>query len=184
MSAPCLESEMEGLSFAARAVLASATALTYEHQEAEIAVHILKRMLGLSDAAWGEVYAELYDAGVLFICVGPFSDIEYVQCREGDAVLAWAIGPGGRPSTREWRELRDRVLSVHGEECFYCQTEGVDLEIDHIHPVSRGGSNHYRNLVPACKSCNSSKGNKTEAAKLLGLPSRYALYRQMKKRGI
>lgn len=41
---------------------------------------------------------------------------------------------------------------------------GVSLErptIDHVHPVSRHGSNEIENLVLACKSCNSSKGAKT-----------------------
>jgi len=38
-------------------------------------------------------------------------------------------------------------------------------EIDHSNPVSRGGTNYLRNLVPACISCNRSKedGSKINA---------------------
>lgn len=47
--------------------------------------------------------------------------------------------------------------------CWYC---GKALQIDtmcieHRTPVSRGGSHEIHNLLPACRSCNSQKGNKT-----------------------
>jgi len=49
---------------------------------------------------------------------------------------------------------RDRFM------CTYCGASGNDteLEIDHIIPVSKGGSNHISNLTTACKSCNMKKG--------------------------
>jgi hypothetical protein len=31
-------------------------------------------------------------------------------------------------------------------------------EVDHSVPISRGGSNHFNNLWPACVSCNTEKG--------------------------
>ena len=34
-------------------------------------------------------------------------------------------------------------------------------EVDHSNPVSRGGTDCPRNLVPACIDCNRSKGNLT-----------------------
>jgi len=43
--------------------------------------------------------------------------------------------------------------------CAYCG--GVATTRDHVVPVSRGGSNASLNLVPACLSCNSRKGNRT-----------------------
>ncbi len=34
-------------------------------------------------------------------------------------------------------------------------------EVDHSVPVSRGGTNYYRNLWPACVACNTDKGTLT-----------------------
>jgi 5-methylcytosine-specific restriction endonuclease McrA len=48
-----------------------------------------------------------------------------------------------------------------GGVCSYCG--GAYECIDHVIPLSRGGSNWPANLRPACLSCNSSKRNKTLA---------------------
>jgi 5-methylcytosine-specific restriction endonuclease McrA len=40
--------------------------------------------------------------------------------------------------------------------CFYCQAKG-SMSLDHVVPLSRGGTHGIGNLVAACKSCNSSK---------------------------
>nr|WP_239115333.1 HNH endonuclease [Streptomyces sp. SID8499] len=42
--------------------------------------------------------------------------------------------------------------------CVYCDAPGGT--VDHVIPLSRGGQHAEGNLVPACKSCNSSKGDK------------------------
>jgi len=44
--------------------------------------------------------------------------------------------------------------------CWICLSTDR-LEVDHIIPVSRGGSNDISNLTTLCKSCNCSKGSKT-----------------------
>ena len=33
------------------------------------------------------------------------------------------------------------------------------FHVDHVIPVSRGGTSHIDNLVPACRTCNMSKGS-------------------------
>lgn len=45
-----------------------------------------------------------------------------------------------------------------GLVCVYCA--GPFDTIDHVVPLTRGGDNMKSNLVPACRSCNSSKGQK------------------------
>lgn len=43
-----------------------------------------------------------------------------------------------------------------GHRCAYCRASG-DLQIEHVIPISKGGTNDLGNIVPACRSCNSSK---------------------------
>lgn len=42
------------------------------------------------------------------------------------------------------------------------RTDGAkaDLTMDHVAPVSQGGETTVGNIIPACRSCNSSKGAK------------------------
>jgi 5-methylcytosine-specific restriction endonuclease McrA len=42
--------------------------------------------------------------------------------------------------------------------CVYCGKKATT--VDHVRPLFRGGWEHEDNLVPACKSCNFSKGTK------------------------
>ncbi|MEY2341478.1 RNA-guided endonuclease IscB [Acidithiobacillus sp. IBUN Pt1247-S3] len=56
-------------------------------------------------------------------------------------------------------EVREYLLEKWGRQCAYCGAENVPLEIDHIHPKSRGGSNRVSNLTIACRDCNQAKGN-------------------------
>jgi 5-methylcytosine-specific restriction endonuclease McrA len=60
-----------------------------------------------------------------------------------------------RLPAKEWNARREQVFALKGRVCVYCGAEGT--EVDHVIPRSRGGSHDERNLVPACKSCNSSK---------------------------
>jgi 5-methylcytosine-specific restriction endonuclease McrA len=45
-------------------------------------------------------------------------------------------------------------------KCLYCNSK-EKITVDHVVPVSRGGTHSIGNLVPACLSCNTSKGAKT-----------------------
>src|SRR5690606_20116359 len=51
-------------------------------------------------------------------------------------------------------EVREYLLEKWGRQCAYCGVSNVPLQIDHIHPKSRGGSNRVSNLTLACASCN------------------------------
>jgi 5-methylcytosine-specific restriction endonuclease McrA len=53
-------------------------------------------------------------------------------------------------------------FAVHGNRCIYCgSTER--LQVEHLIPLSRGGSNWPANLAPACAPCNQGKRDKTFA---------------------
>lgn len=60
-----------------------------------------------------------------------------------------------------YRRFRTLVLERDGERCYYCGASDVPLQLDHVMPRSRGGADHPDNLVPACKTCNASKGART-----------------------
>ncbi|MGP3913708.1 RNA-guided endonuclease IscB [Nonomuraea sp. 10N515B] len=55
-------------------------------------------------------------------------------------------------------EAREYLLAKWGRACAYCGASGVPLNIDHVHPRSRGGSDRLSNLTLACVSCNQAKG--------------------------
>jgi len=55
-------------------------------------------------------------------------------------------------------ETREYLLEKWGRECAYCGVKDVPLEIEHIHPVSKGGSNSITNLTLSCHKCNIAKG--------------------------
>jgi 5-methylcytosine-specific restriction endonuclease McrA len=56
--------------------------------------------------------------------------------------------------TEEWHAL---VAAWAG--CAYCRQRDVALQRDCVLPISRGGRYTLDNVVPACRSCNASKGN-------------------------
>ncbi len=57
-------------------------------------------------------------------------------------------------------EVREYLLEKWGRECCYCGKKDVPLQIEHIQPKSKGGSNRVSNLCLACERCNQNKGNK------------------------
>lgn len=84
-------------------------------------------------------------------------------------------------STRKRRARKAKAAGTHtadqvkarfdyyGSKCIYCGSD-ENLQIEHRIPLARGGSDWSANLAPACKSCNCSKGTKTETEfkKILG----------------
>lgn len=53
------------------------------------------------------------------------------------------------------RELRARYAQFDNC-CAYCGAAG-DMQIEHVIPISKGGTHAIGNIVPACKPCNDSK---------------------------
>jgi len=58
-------------------------------------------------------------------------------------------------------EVREYLLEKFGRKCCYCGKENVPLEVEHIIPKSRGGTDRVDNLCLACHDCNQRKGSKT-----------------------
>ena len=58
-------------------------------------------------------------------------------------------------------EVREYLLEKYHRTCVYCGNTDIPLEIEHIVPKSRGGSDRISNLTISCHKCNQKKGNKT-----------------------
>jgi 5-methylcytosine-specific restriction endonuclease McrA len=58
--------------------------------------------------------------------------------------------------------VRDFVFKRDNCKCRICHrsVEEIQLSIDHIIPLSKGGSNDISNLQTLCLACNKSKYNK------------------------
>lgn len=56
-------------------------------------------------------------------------------------------------------EVREYLLEKWGRQCAYCGAKDTPLQIEHIHPKSRGGSDRVSNLTLACQPCNQLKDN-------------------------
>jgi 5-methylcytosine-specific restriction endonuclease McrA len=89
--------------------------------------------------------------------------------RSHDATYRWmARNPG---KMQAYYAARTAVLRAAGDvdreyvarllsgQCAYCPAEATS--VDHVIPVSRGGTNQNENLVGACRRCNASKSDRT-----------------------
>ena len=88
----------------------------------------------------------------------------------------------GVPATytrREWVFCRE-WFSVDGHvQCAYCGKKIERATQDHVVPLSHGGEYAIHNIVPACRSCNSSKGNRNMEEWYRQQPF-YSCYREQK----
>jgi 5-methylcytosine-specific restriction endonuclease McrA len=55
-------------------------------------------------------------------------------------------------------EVRQYLLEKWNRECAYCGSENLPLQVEHINPRAKGGSNRVSNLCLACEKCNLKKG--------------------------
>ena len=103
-------------------------------------------------------------------------------------------------------EVREYLLEKYNRTCQYCSARGIPLEVEHIVPKSKGGSNRVSNLTLSCRKCNEKKGNKPIEVFLKRKPellkrilaaakiplrdaaavnaTRWALFRQLKTTGL
>jgi hypothetical protein len=103
-------------------------------------------------------------------------------------------------------ELREYLLLKWHHACTYCGKQDIPLQVEHIIPKAKGGSNHVSNLCIACEQCNTTKGTQDLAVFLKKNPellkkiqaqakaplkdaaavnaSRWALYERLKALGL
>ncbi len=89
--------------------------------------------------------------------------------------------PSSTMRTTDAADRRQQLIATYGvpdtrgervAACAYCGTTKGRIDVDHILPRSRGGTDAWNNLVLACVPCNERKGDRTpeEAGMPLQLP--------------
>lgn len=108
---------------------------------------------GLDDWSWKEDDRGHY-AKDLLPGFRATSSAHFTQAASCNARCA-KQGVDGTITDAEWREL----LGAYANSCSYCGVPGR-MQIDHVVPISRGGTNTIDNITPACAKCNREKGYK------------------------
>jgi 5-methylcytosine-specific restriction endonuclease McrA len=67
-------------------------------------------------------------------------------------------------------EVREYLLEKWQRTCAYCGKDNVPLQIEHIHPRGKGGTDRVSNLTLACEPCNRAKGTQDIKAFLARKP--------------
>jgi len=66
-----------------------------------------------------------------------------------------------RSQIKNYKSTLKKLLHKYKFQCVHCgNNDKESLTIDHIFPVSKGGSDSIENLQILCKACNSKKGAK------------------------
>ena len=60
--------------------------------------------------------------------------------------------------TLQGSEVREYLLEKWKRQCAYCGRSAVPLQLEHIHPRSKGGTDRLSNLTLSCEKCNLAKG--------------------------
>ena len=84
---------------------------------------------------------------------------------------ALLVGSGGRYTKDDISEMKLK----QGNQCACCGFALIDFHVDHVIPLTKGGTNWPDNLQLLCPPCNRSKGNK--------LPHEFIEYRRVRQQG-
>lgn len=76
--------------------------------------------------------------------------VEYNRRRRA---LKYGTPKAERITAAEWEALKEEF----GHLCAWCELPCDELTMDHVQPLVAAGAHALHNIVPACRSCNSSK---------------------------
>ncbi len=80
-----------------------------------------------------------------------------------NSIIAVKRASQSKYARRSIPPLNNRELFFRdGNLCMYCGKECPDFMLtrDHVKPVSRGGRDRWSNVVAACRTCNTRKGDR------------------------
>lgn len=119
-------------------------------------------------------YQRLFIANTCTICGATFitSSVRHATCgslqclaqkkraeRRSRKAYERALTRGRQPGVFSASQWGSRLVE-YDSSCAYCGSDD-SLEIEHVIPLGRGGSNRIANIVPACRACNQDKGSMT-----------------------
>lgn len=107
-------------------------------------------------------YAKLISRSALGEINYRFVSDRFKTLRDGEITISGTY--------REWQKEQELP-----QECVFCSSSD-NLQVDHLIPQSRGGSDSADNVVWSCNSCNLSRGNKG-VFQWLGLKKKDDLHR-------
>jgi 5-methylcytosine-specific restriction endonuclease McrA len=89
----------------------------------------------------------------------------YNKCTQWKASLIHRSKKYGVPCTTTLEELLEMMYAFYGTPCKYCgkQLTMNTMALDHIIPISKGGSSNIGNLQIICRTSNGMKGSLDEA---------------------
>jgi 5-methylcytosine-specific restriction endonuclease McrA len=66
-----------------------------------------------------------------------------------------------RMNSKQKKQAKTKLIDRFGSVCFWCSKplSATQRTIDHLIPLSQGGSNNFENLRLACPCCNKERGN-------------------------
>ena len=117
------------------------------------------RHLAREITGWAERITALYPVSRIRIETTVFD----IQAMENPAIS----GAEYQRGTLHGWQLRAYVLHRADNRCAYCDRSDTRLEIEHIVPRSRGGTDRPDNLTASCAPCNRARGN-TPIERFLG----------------
>lgn len=111
-----------------------------------------------------------------FLWMAPIGDISVEQVKFDMALMRQDI-----ENIRDWTKrtqqrysLRGYLAEKYNHRCMYCDVQGAPMEIEHLHPVNKGGTTNLTNLGWSCRTCNQKKSNKDLEVFLAKDPTRLA----------
>jgi len=111
--------------------------------------------------ACGKVVNDLGEC--LFSLSGGLQELSGERSRVVSSSIVMIRGRHRSPAGRTYVGLsKHRLFARDRHVCAYCGAHcgESDLTVEHIVPVSRGGRHEWTNVVTACRSCNTRKGNR------------------------
>ena len=91
------------------------------------------------------------------------ADLELAAAARRLPPASMRLARSNRMKGASWEAIRQRILRRDGHQCVSCGSAAGPMEVDHIHPLARGGDHMDDNLQSLCRPCNRRKSHKLGA---------------------